>query len=347
MENQKQNEESNKMLQILNWIYEKVLIGLPGMGTPIDLAHDYEKEEGTLEGKVNSLIRWQISKTATTGFITGIGGITTLPFAIPADIASSYYIELRMIAAIAHLGGYDINDDKVKSLIYLCLVGETAKDILAEVGIDVSIRIGQNLVKKIPGKVLTRINHKVGMKLATKGGAKGVVNLVKVIPIAGGIVGAAINAIATNIIGNYARKTFIKTDVGESITVDFIDLSEDYPNIELLKFYSYLNLIKIDGVKKEAEFQLFDNLINNSLLSDSLKLELIQKLNSNELEAVDYSLFLKNPEQSLELIKNLILIAKCDNELQISEKIFIKSIGNQLGFDGNDIESLIIETKQN
>ncbi len=241
MAEQKQSEDSNKMLRVLDWAYEIALNGLPGMGTAIDLAHDYENEEGSLTDKVNSLIRWQISKTATSGFLTGVGGLITLPVAVPADLASSVYIQMRMIAAIAHLGGYDVKNDKVKTLIYICLVGESAKDILKDAGIRIGLKTGEKLIARIPGKVLVKINQMVGFKLATKFGTKGAINLVKIIPVFGGIVGGTINGITTNIIGNYARETFIKTKSEEPVAVQFIDLTElneECPDFELLKFYS-------------------------------------------------------------------------------------------------------------
>jgi uncharacterized tellurite resistance protein B-like protein len=253
-----------------------------------------------------------------------------------------------MIAAIAHLGGYDVRNDKVKTLIYICLVGESAKDILKDVGIQIGLKTGKKLVTSIPGKMLVKINQMVGFKLATKFGTKGAINLVKIIPLFGGIVGGTINGITTNIIGNYARETFIKTNKDEPIAVQFVDLTEineKYPDFELLKFYSYLNIIKVDGIRKEAETQVFNDLIDNSLLEDRYKLKLIRKLNSNEIEKIDYSPFKNNPVQSMELLQNLILIAKCDHELHLTEKAFIISIGIQLGFKENDIDRLIIETK--
>jgi uncharacterized tellurite resistance protein B-like protein len=343
----KNSEESNKMLGVLNWAYEIALNGLPGMGTAIELAHDYENEEGSLTDKVNSLIRWQVSKTATSGFLTGVGGLITLPVAVPADLASSIYIQMRMIAAIAHMGGYDVKSDKVKTLIYICLVGESAKDILKDVGIQIGLKTGKKLVTNIPGKLLVKINQMVGFKLATKFGTKGAINLVKIIPVFGGIVGGTINGITTNIIGNYARVTFIKTSAEEPIAVQFVDFAkiiENDPDFELLKFYSYINMIKVDGIRKEAEIQLFKDLIDHSLLDDSYKMKLISKLNSNELEDIDYSPFKNNPVQSTELLQNLILIAKSDGELHATERAFITRIGTMIGFTENDIERFIKET---
>jgi uncharacterized tellurite resistance protein B-like protein len=349
MENSQAVEKTNKMIQVLDWAYDKSLKGLPGAGSAIELAEDYLKKNGTLTENVNTLIRWQISKTSTTGFLAGLGGLMTMPITIPVDVASALYVQIRMIAAIAHMGGFDVKDDKVKSLVYVCLVGESAKDILKDVGIQLGLKVGQNLLKSLPGKILTKINQAVGFRLVTKFGTKGLVNLVKVVPILGGVVGGSINGIATNTIGNIARNTFIKNGNNEPIAEQFIDLlddkidktqSNDLPNYELLKLNSYLNIIKIDGKITNEEYEFFDNIITNSLLDDNIKMNLIQKLNSKEMENVDYTIFKNNPNESLNLLQNLIFISKCDKEFHITEKMYIKNIGRQLNFSDSDIESL-------
>ena len=361
-----ESEKSSKMMQVLDWAYEKSLNGVPGMPPVIEFAEQYKNKSGSLESNVNSLIRWQMSKTATSGFLTGLGGLITLPVAVPADIASGIFVHMRMIAAIAHIGGYDVKDDKVKSLIYMCLVGESLKDMVKATGITIGNKLATGVIKKIPGTVLTKINQKVSFRLVTKFGEKGAINLVKVIPFAGGIVGASVNAVSTNTIGNFARKTFI---ADKSFTNDFIYqfsdenqvsnaiveeqivveefikekniTTEDVPNTEIFKLYAYLNLIKIDGVIKESEQEIFEELINNSLLDDIIKYDLIQKLNTKEPTPIDFSIFSNNPEESISLLSNLVLIAKCDNELHITEKMYIKNVGKQLGFSIDEIDEII------
>lgn len=86
-------------------------------------------EPGTPEEQANSLIRWQITKASTSGFLTGLGGLLTLPLTIPANMTSVFYIQLRMVAAIAHMGGYDVRSDQVRTLAYTCLCGSAASDI--------------------------------------------------------------------------------------------------------------------------------------------------------------------------------------------------------------------------
>ncbi|MDO8341328.1 MAG: EcsC family protein, partial [Candidatus Woesebacteria bacterium] len=132
-----------------------------------------------------------------------------MPITIPANIASVLYVQIRMIAAIAHLGGHDIKDDKVKSLVYLCMAGNGAKDLLKDLGIVVGKKIAAQTVRNISGKTISAINQKVGFRLLTKFGEKGAINIGKAIPLVGGLIGGSFDLITTNVIGNVARNTFI------------------------------------------------------------------------------------------------------------------------------------------
>lgn len=199
----------SKMMDLLNWSYEKAVNGVAGLDSAYDLANDYMKTNDSLYNQANSLIRWQNTKAGTSGFLTGLGGIITLPIAIPANVASVMYVQIRMIAAIAHMGGHNLNDDRVRSLVFVCLTGNAAKDILKDIGIVVGKKIAQNSIKNISGKTITAINQKVGFRLLTKFGEKGVINLGKAIPLLGGVIGASFDSVTTNTVGNIARDTFI------------------------------------------------------------------------------------------------------------------------------------------
>ncbi|MBD7939044.1 hypothetical protein H9655_18560 [Cytobacillus sp. Sa5YUA1] len=64
------------IIKALDWSYDKAINGgVPGMDTAIELADSYLQKSGTLDEKVKSLILWQNTKSATIGFLTGLGGI--------------------------------------------------------------------------------------------------------------------------------------------------------------------------------------------------------------------------------------------------------------------------------
>ncbi|MEA5111150.1 hypothetical protein SDC9_26670 [bioreactor metagenome] len=197
------------LLHLLDMLYEKALTGLPGTGTAIELGDSYLKQEGTLRRQVDTLIRMQNIKAGSSGFLTGLGGIITLPVTFPANLVSVLYIQIRMVAAIAYMGGFDLRDDRVKTLVYLCLAGNAAKDILQEAGILLGKNLTSRLIGNISAKTIQAINQKVGITLLSKSGGKGIINPVKAVPLAGGLIGGAFDAALTNVIGNTARGIFI------------------------------------------------------------------------------------------------------------------------------------------
>ncbi|WP_077306390.1 EcsC family protein [Terribacillus halophilus] len=120
----------SKVSNVLDWAYEKAVNGLPGTDSAEELAESYLKRNSSVEDSIDSLIRWQNAKGVTSGFLTGLGGLITLPVAIPANVASVMYVQIRMIAAIAHMRGYDLKDDQVKTFVFVSLTGQGAADIL-------------------------------------------------------------------------------------------------------------------------------------------------------------------------------------------------------------------------
>ena len=209
MKNELTSLSQEVILNALDWAYDKAVNGVRGLDSAQDMADDYLKGEGALIDKVNSLIRWQNTKAGTSGFITGLGGLLTLPLTLPANITSVLYVQIRMVAAIAIMGGYDVKDDRVRSIVYSCIAASSAAEVAKNFGIKLGNKLAMQGIKKISGETLKKINQAVGFRLLTKFGQKGFVNLGKTIPFIGGIVGATFDVVATNTVGNVARNTFI------------------------------------------------------------------------------------------------------------------------------------------
>lgn len=193
----------------LEWAYEQALDGLPGAGTLEELVASYLHPGSDPDDAIDSLVAWQVGKAGTAGFVTGLGGIITLPAAIPANLASVLYIQLRMVAAIAHVRGYDIRSDQVKTLCVACLAGSAVADILKDIGIKLGTKMTQQAIMKIAGSTLVRINQAVGFRLVTKAGSTGLLNLTKMVPFVGGIVGGSFDAVTTRAIAQAAKTVFV------------------------------------------------------------------------------------------------------------------------------------------
>jgi uncharacterized protein (DUF697 family) len=202
---------ANKAMQLVNWVTKKAIAGVPPVLTSADdLAQNYLKDQTFLDhGKrIDSLINWETTKNFTSGFVTGLGGLLTLPITLPAAFGASWVIQARMAAAIANIGGHDIHDDRVQTFVVACLVGDAVKDMAKAAGLQIGKGFTKSLISKVPGSLLIKINQMVGFRLLTKAGQKGALNFIKAVPIVGGVVGGTLDAAMCQVVGKKAKELF-------------------------------------------------------------------------------------------------------------------------------------------
>lgn len=204
------------VMNLLDSCYEKCLNGVSMVSPSVeDMADDYLNKYPTKEEACKAMLNNQIVKCTTSGFVTGFGGFIVMPIAIPANISSVIYVQMRMIACTAYMAGYELNSDQTQTFVYACLAGVALNNALKQAGIKVGIKLANGVIKKIPGKVLTKINQKVGFRFITKFGITGVVNLGKMIPGVGAIVGGGFDLAETKIIAKRAYKWFWQGNFAE------------------------------------------------------------------------------------------------------------------------------------
>lgn len=201
------------VMKILDSCYEKCLNGIPKVSPSVEeMANDYLKKYKTKEEACKAMIRNQITKCATSGFITGFGGFITMPVTLPANITSVIYVQMRMIACTSYMAGFDLDSDQTQTLVYACLAGVAVNNVIKQAGIKFGVKFANGLIKKIPGKVLIKINQKVGFRFVTKFGTKGIINLGKLIPGVGAVIGGGLDLVETKIIAKRSYKWFFEHD---------------------------------------------------------------------------------------------------------------------------------------
>jgi EcsC protein family len=163
---------------------------------------------GDREEAIRRLVATHVRLAAATGFVTGLGGIATLPVSVPAAMAGLYIIATRMTAGIAHLRGYDVETDEVRSAILVALLGSAGAAVLRNTGVEIGQRSTAAALQRLPGRTLAELNRRVGYRVVAKAGEKGVVNLTKLVPLVGGPIGAAVDGVSCKTIAGYAMRTF-------------------------------------------------------------------------------------------------------------------------------------------
>ena len=232
----KQAVTQEDIMKLLDSCYEKCLNGISKISPSVaEMANDYLKKHETVDEACKAMLRNQIAKCTTSGIVTGFGGFITMPVSIPANVGSVIYVQMRMIACVAYMVDYELDSDQTQTFVYACLAGVAVNGLLKQTGIKFGVKFTNGLIKKIPGKVLTKINQKVGFRFITKFGTKGIVNLGKLLPGVGAVVGGGLDLVETKIIADRAYKWFFKGDfsVKGETEEDVIEIDEmDIDNID-------------------------------------------------------------------------------------------------------------------
>ena len=81
-------------------------------------------------------------------------------------------------------------------------------NILKQTGIKITEKLTYKTIESISRESLKIINQKVGFRLLTKFGEKGIINLSKAVPIAGSVIAALFDGSFCYISGKTAKKLF-------------------------------------------------------------------------------------------------------------------------------------------
>ena len=86
------------------------------------------EQRGDVDKAIHEVIENHVRYAGAQGLVTNIGGLVTAAVTIPANVTGLALIQCRMIAGIAHLRGYDLDDPRVRNAILVCLLGEDTVD---------------------------------------------------------------------------------------------------------------------------------------------------------------------------------------------------------------------------
>ena len=163
--------------------------------------------DGDVEKAIASLLRMHTSLAGVQGFVTNLGGLTTAAIAVPANVAGVTVVQCHLVAGIAHLRGYDLDDPRVRNAILACMLGEDAVHDLVK----------SHRLPSSPMALATSPEHdpvldetlskEVTSELVGRTAGRRAVTLIgRRVPFLGGAVGGSSDAYATWQIGAYAAR---------------------------------------------------------------------------------------------------------------------------------------------
>jgi EcsC protein family len=168
------------------------------------------EQGGDVDRAIHEVIENHVRYAGAQGFLTNLGGLATIAFTVPTNISGLALVECRMIAGIAHLRGYDLDDPRVRNAVLVCLLGEEqVRRLVSErklpappMALATAPAHDPSLDRVISAEVAADLVAKVaGKKLAG--------TVARRIPLVGGFVGMGTDGYATWRIGRYADRELL------------------------------------------------------------------------------------------------------------------------------------------
>ncbi|HYI56994.1 MAG TPA: EcsC family protein [Microlunatus sp.] len=179
-------------------------------GAKHSAAKHLQRHGGASDSAIDAVIDFHVRLAGAQGFVTNLGGLAALPVTMPANLAGVAVVQTRMVAAMAHLRGYDLDDNRVRTALIMCLLGgeQVAKRIVtgklptSPLAIATAPMFDPHLDQRVSEEVLTDLIQRVGGKNLA-------LSVTRRVPILGGGVGAVMDGIATHQIGKYVKSELV------------------------------------------------------------------------------------------------------------------------------------------
>lgn len=179
-------------------------------GAKASASRHLQRHGGASDSAINAVIDFHVALAGAQGFVTNLGGLAALPITLPANVAGVAVVQTRMVAAMAHLRGYDLDDNRVRTALIMCLLGgeQVAKRIVtgklptSPLAIATAPMFDPHLDQRVAEEVLADLIQRVGGKNLA-------LSITRRVPILGGGVGAVMDGIATHEIGKYAKSELV------------------------------------------------------------------------------------------------------------------------------------------
>lgn len=189
--------------------------GLDGIG-PLDSVEEVVRKARSRhddpEEAIQDLCSTHQRLAASGGFVTGLGGLITMPVALPANVVGFYVLASRMVGAVALIRGYDVREDNTRTALALTLIGADADDLLKKAGITGGGRMARIALNRVPRAAAMMINKGLGFRVATQLGTRVLGRLGRLVPLVGGAVGAGLDGYLMGRLAKQARSEFPPRD---------------------------------------------------------------------------------------------------------------------------------------
>ncbi|MCP2120938.1 hypothetical protein HUK76_18690 [Citrobacter portucalensis] len=168
----------------------------------IVLADSYLQNETSRVDAAESLVLYESLKACGSGFSCGLAGGALLPLTVTADVCSSLFIQMRLCAAVAIIGGHDTADPRVRLLCWGALAGDACSDAIS--GIITRLLARTLSHPQAETALLTVVRDALLLK-----SSQVLLRESLLLPLLGGVINGGAAWLVTRLTGQFAIRLFI------------------------------------------------------------------------------------------------------------------------------------------
>ncbi len=189
----------------------RAIVGIGPLPPAAQAAETQLREQhGNVDRAVHEVIENHVRYAGVGGLFTNLGGLITAAVIAPANITELALVQCRMVAGIAHLRGYDLEDPRVRNAVLVTVLGEdTVRKMVKQLRLPAppmaiatapshDPMLDATITSAVAADLVSRV---IGKRLATTVGKR--------VPVVGGLVGAGADGYSTWKVGRYADREFL------------------------------------------------------------------------------------------------------------------------------------------
>lgn len=151
-----------------------------------------------------ALVKRGTRRVGAASFATGFGGAPTLAVNVTSVLTLQVGTVLAVAAAYDELDSPDLRQDLV-----LILAGNSAVAAFRGFGVAATNDMGKRWVQRnVTRETMKQVNKVVSRKILTKAGEKSMTSFVKLVPVAGAVVGYTLDRSYTRVLGESAIRYY-------------------------------------------------------------------------------------------------------------------------------------------
>lgn len=151
-----------------------------------------------------ALVKRGTRRVGAASFATGFGGAPTIAVNVTSVLTLQAGTVLAVAAAYDELDSPDLRQDLV-----LILAGNSAVVALRGFGVAAANDMGKRWVQRnVTRETMKQVNKVVSRKILTKAGEKSLTSFVKLVPVAGAVVGYTLDRSYTRVLGESAIRYY-------------------------------------------------------------------------------------------------------------------------------------------